>query len=103
MINDRVIEDRVKRRNQTLAATPRSCTPGGVDRDMRVVHTGVVYNVTAMGDSKKAQQIQADEQRAEQQPVRYGFLSNHGNPNVESTYIDVEVNNSYHKLLQERI
>jgi hypothetical protein len=47
-----------------------------------------------MRNAQKAQNIEPEEDRPEQQPIRDGFLTIHGKPKRESNLRDAEVNSN---------
>ena len=77
VIHDSVVNHGVDRSSHALTSAAPTGAPWAMRRDMRIVHARVVYDVPPVHDSHKAQQIQPDEYRRKQQPVRYGFLTNH--------------------------
>jgi len=77
VIHDGMFDHGVDRSDNALASATSAGAPWTVRWDVRVVHPGVVHYMPPVHDSHKAQQVQPDEYRRKQQPVRYGFLTNH--------------------------
>jgi len=70
--------------DQPRTAVPRT-TPRGVPRDVRVVDPCVTVDMTPVSNTQKAQRVQADEDRRNQQPLRDGFVMRHANLILQST------------------
>jgi hypothetical protein len=72
MIDQRIVGDNLS--YPSVARPGPACT---MRRNMRVVHTRVMFDTWPMRYTQKAQEVQPEENRAKQQPVRNGFLRSH--------------------------
>jgi len=72
MIDQRIVDD-----YYTRPAIARTDPARPMRRHIRVVHPRMTFDIPPMHNTKEAKQVQPEEDRAKQKPVRDGFLSIH--------------------------